>query len=284
MHNKKRNAGLLYEFLVRHMSNALLHNEMEKHSQAYKIALKHFSSGTELYREFRVFNALIQTNGLSEGVASRIISEAKSAICAQDDLVLEREKSVLIKDINYTCGKGVYKYKVPNYKKFATIQQIFNEWRKPNADLGRLAKFEQQLHQWLLESKPPQAAKTLDEHLDSNVSDLVLRIANKKLTEKYAKHLTGEQCAIMNDYIMANDPAALIERLQKLRTEVLAAVDSKLRDQRFCEAKDIGSFVADKLQDVRAKIVLLEGKPLDDTSITRHLRLIELRDELEEYK
>lgn len=284
MHNKKRNAGLLYEFLVRHMSNALLHNDMESHRRAYEIALKHFSAGSELYREFRVFNALVQTSGLASPVATRIIDEAKSAIQSQDNVILEREKSVLIKDINYTCGKSVYRYKVPNYKKFATIQQIFNEWRKDSADLSKLARFEDQLHRWLVENVEKPANKTLDEHLDSNVSDLVLKIANKKLTEKYAKHLNSEQCSILNDYILSSDSAALATRLKTLRTEVLDLVNNKLQSQRFCESKDIGSYVVDKLADVRQKIRLLESRPIDDVSITRHLRMIELRDELKEHK
>lgn len=285
MHNKKRNAGLLYEFLVRHMSNALLHNDLELHKQAYGITLEHFSPGTELHKEFRVFNALTQTRGVNSHIASKIIDEAKRIIRSQDPQKLEREKSALIKEINYTCGKALYRHNVPDYKKFATIQQIFNEWRRGDTNLGRLAQFEQQLFNWLQEPASNSTSKTLDEHIDKDVSNLIFKIANKKLTEKYAEHLTTAQCALMNDYILWDGQSPqLAESLVAIRRDTLRTIDRKLSDRRFCEAKDVGEYVSNKLQAARDKIVALEGRQIDDAQITRHLRLIELHGELKEHK
>lgn len=281
VHNKKRNTGLLYEFLVRHMSNALLHNDLVAHKQAYNIAVEHFSPGTELHKEFRVFNALIQTCGVNAHIASRIVDEARTVIRSQDCRKLECEKSVLIKEINYTCGKDVYKHNVPDYKKLATIQQIFNEWRRDQANIPVLAGYEQQLFEWLQAPTSVNVVKTLDEHIDNDASTLVFKIANKKLTEKYAEHLTTMQCALMNDYILWDKTSpVLAEQLTMLRNDVLSIIDTKLCNKRFCEATDVGAYVVNKLVDARKKIVLLEHRPIDDEIIIRYLRMIELRDEL----
>jgi hypothetical protein len=283
MHNKKRNAGLLYEFLVRHMSHALLHNDLDTHRQAYDITVQHFSPGTELRREFRVFNALVQTGGVSPHIAARIIEEARKTISQQDTMKLEREKSALIKAINYNCGAEIYRRKVPDYKKFATIQQIFNEWRTVESDLGILAKFEQQLFEWLQAQTTSSSPTTLDEHINKDVSNLVLNIANKKLTEKYAKKLSPAQCTLLNEYVLWDGTSpGLTMMLENVRKETLTAIDESLRDQRFCESADVGEYVSSKLRNAREKITLLEGRPVDDAAITRHLRLIELHDELKE--
>ena len=285
MHNKKRNSGLLYEFLVRYMSNALLHNDLASHKQAYDIVVEHFSPGTELHKEFRVFNALAQTRGVNSHIASKIIDEAKRIVCSQDQQQLEREKSVLIKEVNYKLGREIYRHNVPDYKKFATIQQIFNEWRTDKTDLRSLALFEQSLFDWLQDASAQVVIKTLDEHIDKDVSNLVLNIANKKLTEKYAGHLTGPQCALMNEYILWDGHSAeLAKRLLDIREATMRTIDNKLNDQRLCEANDVGEYVSSKLQIARGKIVALEGCAIDDAQITRHLRLIELHDELEEHK
>jgi len=285
MHNKKRNVGLLYEFLIRHMSDALLHNDLDTHKCAYDIATQHFSPGTELYREFRVFNALVQTGGVNAHVATRIIDEARRTISEQDVQKLEREKSALIKAINYNCGQTVYRHRIPDYKKFATIQQIFNEWRADESDLGLLAKFEQRLLEWLQNQAQAAAPTTLDEHIDKDVSNLVLNIANKKLTERYAKHLTSVQCSLINEYVLWDGQSdGMAASLKGIRESALSMIDRKLHDQQFCSASDVGEYVSNKLQKVCKKIVVLEGQQIDDAYIIRHLRLIELCNELEEHK
>ena len=69
-HNKRRNAGLLYEFLVRTISQALVEGNQKKSSTALKILRRHFKPGTELHKEFRLINALVRSTVSSESVAS----------------------------------------------------------------------------------------------------------------------------------------------------------------------------------------------------------------------
>ena len=59
-HNKKRNVGLIYELFLKHMSNCLVDGDIASLKIATKILEKRFAKGTELYKEFRLFNALAQ--------------------------------------------------------------------------------------------------------------------------------------------------------------------------------------------------------------------------------
>ena len=89
-HQKKRNSGLLYEFLVHCISRALVENDQKKSAAALKILRRHFKPGTELYKEFRLINSLIKTTVSSESVASSIVTEAKAAARSHDIKVLDR--------------------------------------------------------------------------------------------------------------------------------------------------------------------------------------------------
>src|SRR5947207_849958 len=101
-HNKKRNTGLLYEFLVRHISEGLVSGDERQVHLATKLLKKHFKKGTELHREFKLFHALVNTTVASSDVAKKIVVEAREAAKRYDVAQLDREKSLLIKGINYT--------------------------------------------------------------------------------------------------------------------------------------------------------------------------------------
>ena len=100
-HNKKRNIGLIYEQLVSYVSQALVEGKKSDADNALKIIGRNFKKGSELYREFRLFNALVKTYVKSDALATRILSEAKAAAQDHDAKKLRAEKSQLIKEINH---------------------------------------------------------------------------------------------------------------------------------------------------------------------------------------
>ena len=100
-HNKKRNVGIIYELLLNHMSKCLLEDNKKDLNKLTKIIEKRFKKGTELYREFRLFNALATSTVSNIYVATSILAEAKNAARNIDLKKLEKEKSDLIRDINY---------------------------------------------------------------------------------------------------------------------------------------------------------------------------------------
>ena len=57
-HNKKRNIGIIYELLLRHMSHALIEGNKKQIKEATNIIERRFNKKSELYKEFRLFNAL----------------------------------------------------------------------------------------------------------------------------------------------------------------------------------------------------------------------------------
>jgi hypothetical protein len=77
VHNKKRNVGIIYELLLRSISSFLIEGKTSEAQVVCNILDKRFSSDTELYKEFRLFNALANSTVSDTSVAAGILSEAK---------------------------------------------------------------------------------------------------------------------------------------------------------------------------------------------------------------
>ena len=124
-HNKKRNIGIIYEQLLGYISESIVDKDTKKTKKAVEILKKHFAPGTHLYKEFRLFNALVRTTVSSESLALRILSEARSAAVNHNPHTLQKEKSSLIRDINKTIDEPSFYKEVcasialmPQYRHF----------------------------------------------------------------------------------------------------------------------------------------------------------------------
>ena len=133
-HNKKRNVGLIYEQLIRYASKCILEGRTERAEIAMQILKEHFRPGTELYKEFRLFNALIQTTVPTEALALRVLEEARKAATTHDSGRLDTEKSALIRNINKRIDfPGFFDMRIPEYRKLATVQTLLNDWRSTDS-------------------------------------------------------------------------------------------------------------------------------------------------------
>jgi hypothetical protein len=102
----------------------------KKSKNAIEIITKHFENGSELLREFRLFSSLVHAKVDSKELAMRIIDESKRACTNHDGDKLRKEKSYLIKDINHMINEeSFYDQRILNYRTFATVQALLNEWR-----------------------------------------------------------------------------------------------------------------------------------------------------------
>lgn len=275
-HQKKRNTGLLYEFLARHAAEGLVENDSSKVKKSIKLLKKHFKEGTELHREFRLFKALISTYVESKATASKIVEATRAAAMLYDVTKLDKEKSLLIRNINYTFNDSkFYDKRVDEYKLYATVQVLLNEWRKKVPDdIVTQALYEEDLVEHLT---TPKEKNILDEGSDAIVDDLVVRLMSNKINNKYEGVMNNEQLALMNSYVFSlknNDNSRIVEDIERVRTTTLHAIDEfskKERDRRITE----------KLAEIRT-LLSDPVKVVDDGALTRYLRIIKLKQEIAE--
>jgi hypothetical protein len=269
IHNKKRNVGLIYEFMVRYMSKSLIDGDDVKFKEAKKIFKKHFKPGTELYREFRLFNSLVKTTVGTKFTAQSILGEAKIAARNYNYNKLNREKSVLIKNINHNLSDtGFYGFNIPEYKVYATIQTLLNDWRNTDTlNIERIARYENSILEWLVSEKQ---TINLAECVDDDSNSLVLRLMLEKINKKYNFKLSSLQKEILREYVFTNNIDNLKQMLNEIQINAIQNID-KLKNE-FSDNK----YLIEKIKKVSSVLGKQNLKEINDKTIIRYFKLIDL--------
>lgn len=274
-HQKKRNTGLLYEFLTRHAAEGIVENDRNKIKLSFKLLKKHFREGTELHKEFRLVRALFSSYVDSKETAQRILEATRSAVKQYDVTKLDHEKSVLIRNINHTFNDTkFYDKRIDEYRTLATIQILLNEWRKDvPTDVVKTALHEEELVEHLIK---PKASNVLESK--SDVDDLVVNLMVKKVNNKYKGLLSSDQISLMNAYIASiqSGDASVTEMVEKLRLETLDVINN------YCQRhKQSDEATVSKLNEVKALISDKITEVNDDT-LAKYLRIARLKQEIVE--
>ena len=271
-HNKKRNVGIIYELLLRHISKCLIEEKMSDAQKSLNILDKGFSKGTELYKEFRLFNALANSTVSDTPVAAAILTEAKQAARRTDINKLDREKSILIKEINYNIkDSDFYSSRIPQYKIFATIQTLLNDWREEDiSNLSRMVQYESKIVGHLLEEK---SKELIDDHVERDVDSLVVKILSEKFNKKYSDSLDDTQKDIIRTYVfsMSSDDYEPIKKmLLEIREETVDQINKLKTDSK-------NEILLEKADNVKDQLLDLDIDNISDESISRFLVVSQLK-------
>ena len=197
-HNKIRNTGLLFEFLLRQITFDVLNKN--QNSEAVKIVKQKFNENTELGKELALYNILITKKFKSDSKADYFINEVMKTRSDLNNSTLRREKYNLIKEIqsNYNLQKFMSS-KVPNYKVFASIYKLF-EYNTLSPDEKTESFFNIVEHVTTEDNnvRLSETVKTLPD--DEDLRILTYRTLLEKFNQKYTK-LSGAQKNLLREYI-----------------------------------------------------------------------------------
>lgn len=275
-HSKKRNVGLMYEFLLRTISRSLVENDAKRSGAALRVIKKHFKPGTELYREFRLFNSLIKTTVTSDAVAMSIVNEAKLAARAIDVAKLEKEKTFVLHEVNrFVADESFYDQPINEYKIYATIGTLFTAWRDPfKYDLSKITAYEEKLIEWLRLRK--DSTDQLVENSDTpGVNRLIFKIMTKKLNEKYGAVLDESQKSLVREYALYSVSGSednVRNKLVEIRSNLLETI-KRLSDP-------LPAHTNTKLDDAKKMVESEVISMIDDETVSRHMSYIKLTNEL----
>lgn len=277
IHNKKRNVGIIFEQLVRYISLALVNKDSARALRGLGIIREHFKPESELYREFRLFNALVKMRVSNEGLANRILAEAKSASKKFNSQNLRHQKSALIKDINHKLDdRGFYLQHVNEYKNYATTQTLLNDWRHADkADLGRMMKYENKVCEWLLGEKPDLTHEPFNLAERDEVNHLTVKILTEKFNTKYGNILNVEQQDLIRKYIFSltePDTTRFANSLRLIKSNVLNELK---RYSKNCNNEVLN----EKISSVISRVNDLSLNNINDDLISRFLVISKLKEE-----
>ena len=120
-HSKYKNTGILFELLVRQIASDTVSG---KDSAAIDLVKKYFSK-TELNKEYKIYQTLINTKLLTEGKAESLINGTLEMSSRLNRTALKREKYNLIKEIrsNYNIEE-FFKSKINYYTQYAAVYNL----------------------------------------------------------------------------------------------------------------------------------------------------------------
>ena len=249
-HNKKRNTAFVFEILVKEITAAIIKNDNERKNKAVSIVKKHFKPGTALRQHLNCYKSLYENQGLSVEICEKIIKEANIASRLIDPHGLFKQQTALINDINKELDPTVFNNFVPNYKTFATIDQIFNLKTAPKTKVmleGRIIE---------------NMSKQINQDESSFVDNLTLSTFINKFNEKYSDDLLEEQKELLNYYITSFVDNAvelkmfLNEELGRLKKEISSMPDDKLNGKAKQINEKLNSFNSTEINESTLLAVL----------------------------
>ena len=265
-HNKKRNVGVIYEVLVRYIAECIVERRTDERRIASRILKKYYTNGSEIFKEHRLFKSLVDTTVSTETVATSILSEAKKAAKSFDEKKLDKEKSNLIREINYQLGSdSIYNIRINDYTLYATIQTCLNEWKKPVSDnLVLLAEYENHIINRLIVTKDadnPYFDKMKD------VDNFVVKLMAEKFNERYSGSLDESQRTLLRSYVFSNNHKDITLKMNELKESSLLQLN---------EYDTSSEYVMSKVNTVRQKIAEQDFDSVNDGTVKKSLTLIQL--------
>ena len=203
-HSKFKNTGFLFELLTKQITLEVLNGSEEKSKEIIK---EFFAGKTELAKELRLFNLLINEKYNSETKAEKFIDAILEAHTRLDYSKLKREKYNLIKSIKETLDiDNLMSSPVTNYKVLASVHKLFESKIINVTDVKDV--FDSKLT--LIEHISSKTQNTLKEKEDRLVEDykkqekdlrlLTFKILTESFNKKYT-NLNNSQKGLLREYI-----------------------------------------------------------------------------------
>ena len=276
-HSKYKNTGILFELLVRQITTDTLEG---KDSPAKELLQKYFVK-SELGREYKLYESLLNKTSITEAKASLVISTLLDSTNTLNRGALKRQKYNLINEIkkHYNLVQ-FFNHKLPNYKAYAAFYTLteLNHTNSPDPNQliqNKVTILEHLTAGSIKESKVRDEVMEEVEKSDKDTKLLTYKILMEKFNEKYGD-LANKQKSILKEYINAIDNAP---RLKEFYTDKINEIKSELKELNKNTKSEVTKI---KINEIVSLIkVPSKNYKLRDKDLVDLLQYCDLVDELE---
>jgi hypothetical protein len=243
-HSKYKNTGILFELLVRQVTNDTLQG-MDT-SPAITILREFFKKNTSLKRELGLYQTIQNEKFKTESRANTFLDAVIREHGKLSKSTIKKQKYNLIKEIKKSYNlESFFSQRVNNYTANASIYCLF-EGTTPIKTM----KYRGALVEGIVEQKKKKSADTLSiyQKQDKDVRLLSQKILIEKFNDKWGKNLSVKQKGLLKEYIhnISNTTKLkdyLVNEITK-STKILDGLAKKVED----------SVVKIKLQEVSSQM------------------------------
>lgn len=276
-HNKKRNVGLVYEFLTREITDSVVGRDPRRGGRALQIVSEHLAEGSVLHTELSLHRSVMETRGVSERLAKRIVDELKAAGIRSSSrrAIIEKAKSDLIHEMNHNLGRDIFdRYRIPDYTAHASVSILMSRGLGGRLDEGvELARVEDHLVEFL--TTPANEAM----RYDPDRSLYAYKTATGLFEQQYGRELGAEQSELLREYVkvsLGGNPAPFQRVFDKQRRALSTVLRARRVDEVFKSDQDMGKRLDEAITE-------LDSLPniIDDAVVEKIMLFHNLKREIE---
>ena len=276
-HSKYKNAGVLFELLVRQITTDTLNG---KDSKASSI-LKEYFVKTELGREYKLYETLFNKTSITETQADVILSTLLQSSKNLNRRALKRQKYNLISEIkkHYDVTK-FFSHKLPHYKvqaAFYTLIESFSQENPNNTQQvidNKITILEHLSAAAVEKDKVKESVLEEFKSYDKDLRILTTRVLLDKFNDKY-EDLLESQKEILRELITSIDNTPKLREFHNLKVNEIKK-----------ELEGINTDVSDKTTQIKVNEVikmlptLSKTSKVKDDDLTNLLQYYDLIEEL----
>ena len=200
-HSKYKNAGVLFELLVRQITTDTLNGTDSKASGI----LKEYFVKTELGREYKLYESVMKSKPLNNTQAGLMISTVLESTIKLNRKSIKKQKYNLIKEIKKHYDlESFFGSKISNYKEIAAVYTLIESFHNDKPNLDQINNSKIIILEHLTKKKIQKDAKqtVLEEFsgYDKDVRTLTYKVLLEKFNSKYDV-LTNDQKQVLKEYI-----------------------------------------------------------------------------------
>ena len=271
-HSKYKNTGILFELLVRQVTNDTLQG-MDQ-SPAITILREFFKKNTSLKRELGLYQTIQNEKFKTESRANTFLDAVIKEHAKLSKSIIKKQKYNLIKEIKNSYNlESFFSQRVNNYTANASIYCLF-EGTTPIKTM----KYRGALVEGIVEQKKKKSIDTLSmyQKQDKDVRLLSQKILIEKFNDKWGKNLSVKQKGLLKEYIhnISNTTKLkdyLVKEIAK-STKILDGLAKKVED----------NVVKIKLQEVSSQMRAMKiDNNIKDKYVISLMRTYDLIQEVE---
>lgn len=221
-HSKYKNTYLIYEFLVRKVTEEAMNGISLNDSKAFKIINKYYSKGV-LKEEFSIYKALLETTITNKYSVEFLISESLKMHRNLSQKKLRTERYNLIKEIkdNYDL-ENLFSTKIDDYKKIASTYILLEANVKNN--LTTKSVYMGMIMENIINPKSsPKTIKIMEavDKAEPENRKLAYMMLINSFNKKYGTTLNENQKKFIQDYIYSNTAENnwVLQHITKIKNE-----------------------------------------------------------------
>ena len=274
-HSKFKNTGILFELLVRQITADSM---VDQNSKALGLIKKFFMS-SELAKENKLYQSLVNSEQLNEQKANVVISTILDQSSKINRVKLNKEKFNLIKEIKSTYDMNdFFKAKINNYKTLASIYVLFESYtdrkfKNPETIISsKISILEHLTKSKVSTNLSPLVEEFLQQDRPTQI--LVQKVILENFNKKFS-NFTDEQKEVLREYIQSVSDST---NLKKFLDKKFKEVRLELLEQLKTITEPVTKI---KVQEVITLIKpILESKKIKDEQVSALLQYQELVNEL----